>query len=278
MTDSACVGMIAGYGCFPKIAAKVLRARGLRVVATAVHGEADQDLDSHVDEILWLGAGQLKSGLKFFKKHGVESLIMAGKVRKIHLFKNFKPDTKAISILWKLPDYRDDTILNAIADYFESNGIPLLSQVECDPAMVAREGVIAGGKTDKKALESAQFGFGQAKAIAGLDIGQTIVVERKAVLAVEAIEGTDEAIRRGGSLGSGKAVVIKVAKPGQDPRFDVPAVGPDTIEEMKEHGCRLLAVEADWTLLLDRERLIEDAERAGIQVVALEGRDNDKRN
>jgi hypothetical protein len=221
--------MIAGYGCFPKIAAQVLRARGCRVVATAVHGEASRDLDSYVDEILWLGAGQLKTGLRFFQKHGAKSLIMAGKVRKLHLFRNFRPDTAAIGILWKLPDYRDDTILNAIADYFDSRGIPLLSQIECDPAMVAREGVIAGGSPDSKALESARFGFKQAKAIAGLDIGQTVVVERKAVLAVEAIEGTDEAIRRGGSLGSGKAVVVKVAKPGQDPRFDVPAVGPDTI-------------------------------------------------
>ena len=263
------IGLIAGYGRFPLIAADALKARGLRVVAAAVKGEADQAVQEHVDACTWLAVGRLRAALAFFRKHGCKKLLMAGKVRKVHLFRNFLPDMAAMKLLASLKDWRDDTILAAIADFFEEKGMPFLSQLEVAPSLVAPEGVIAGPRPDAKVQKEMRFGFRHAKAIAGLDVGQTVVVERQAVLAVEAIEGTDEAIRRGGALGAGRAVVVKVAKPCQDPRFDVPAVGPDTIRTMAEAGCRWLAVEAGWVLLLERERLIAEAERAGIGVYGI---------
>ncbi len=275
MSEAPTIGLIAGYGRFPLIAAEVLKRRGRRVVAAAVKGEADAEVERRVDACKWLAVGRLKAALAFFRKHGCERLLMAGKVRKVHLFRNFFPDSEAVRLLAGLQDWRDDTILAAIAGFFEDNGMPLLSQLEVEPGLVAPAGVIAGRAPDAKTLAAMRFGFRHAKAVAGLDVGQTVVVENNAVLAVEAIEGTDAAIARGGSLGAGRAVVVKVAKPEQDPRFDVPAVGPDTIRTMADAGCRWLAVEAGWVLLLERERLVAEAARAGIGVFGLAAEDAD---
>ncbi|RME86904.1 MAG: LpxI family protein [Zetaproteobacteria bacterium] len=253
----------------PRLAAEALRRRGVRVVAAAVREEADAALAEAVDEIRWLSVGQLGAARRFFAEQGCQDLVMAGKVRKVHLFRNFRPDLDAMGLLWKLKDWRDATILSAIVRYFEERGFRWLSQLEIDPALVAPQGAIAGRAPDAKTLRWMQAALAQAKALAGMEIGQTIVVKQGTVLAVEAAEGTDEAIRRGGRLGGGEAIVVKAARPDQDPRFDVPGVGVGTIRAMAESGCRWLAVEAGMTLLLERERMVEEAARASIGIYGL---------
>ena len=269
-TESNKIGLIAGYGSFPLELATVLKSAGYEIHTTAVREETSPDIESVSDSVVWLRVGQVGGMIKAFKAAGVERVVMAGKVRKLHLFRNFRPDWVAVKALMRVVDRRDDTLLNTVADLLHENGITLLSQVEHAGEMLAGKGLLFGPKPRSEQVRDMDFGFEQAKGIAGLDIGQTIVVQDGAVLAVEAIEGTDEAIRRGGGLGNGKAIVVKVAKPEQDLRFDVPAIGPDTLRTMHESGCKAIAVEAGLTLLLERELLAETADRFGITVFGLE--------
>ncbi|TLS67272.1 LpxI family protein [Mariprofundus erugo] len=260
------IGLIAGYGHFPLELAQALAEAGFEVHTVAAKEETSKEIEALTASTCWLHVGQIGGMIKAFKKAGVEQVVMAGKIRKLHLFRNFRPDLTAMKGLLRLKDRRDDSILNTIADLLAEEGLTLIEQTLYAGPMLAGEGIIAGPAAGKKRLPDISFGFSQAKVIAGLDIGQTIVVQEQAVLAVEAIEGTDEAIRRGGALGSGKAAVIKVAKPNQDLRFDVPAVGPDTLDVMRASGCNLLAVEAGKTLIIDRCRFIELADQYGISV------------
>lgn len=259
------IGLIAGYGHFPLELAQSMRAAGLEIHTVAVREEASADIEQLSSSICWLSVGQLGGMIKAFKKAGVEQVVMAGKVRKLHLFRGFRPDLTAVQALLRMKDRRDDSVLNTIATLLAEKGLTLIDQTRYAGAMLAGEGHLVGPDAAKRQGDIL-FGFEQAKVIAGLDIGQTIVVKDKAVLAVEAIEGTDEAIRRGGDLGGGKAAVIKVAKPNQDMRFDVPAVGPDTLQVMKASGCNVLAVEAGKTLMIERERLFEMAEKLKISI------------
>ena len=264
------LGLIAGYGSFPLELAEELTGQGIEIHVVAVREETSPDIERYAASVCWLHVGQVGGMLKAFKAVGVTQAIMAGKVRKLHLFRNFRPDLTAIKGLAGLLDRRDDTIMNAVADLLAKGGIQLLSQLTYAGDMLAGSGHMFGPKPGKEALKDMEFGLQQASGIAALDIGQTVVVQNCAVLAVEAIEGTDEAIRRGGELGSGKAVVIKVAKPNQDVRFDVPAIGPDTLEAMHASGCKALAVQADLTLILDREKFAQRAKRLRISVCGLE--------
>ncbi|MFQ5519542.1 MAG: LpxI family protein, partial [Mariprofundus sp.] len=182
----------------------------------------------------------------------------------------FRPDLTAMKGLMRLKDRRDDSIMNTIADLLAESGLTLIEQTLYAGDMLATAGHLAGPVVKKRDSDMA-FGFEQAKAIAGFDIGQTVVVQDQAVLAVEAIEGTDEAIKRGGGLGNGKAAVIKVAKPNQDLRFDVPAVGPDTLETMFAAGCNLLVVDAAKTLMIERQRFFDLANKYGIAVYGYSG-------
>jgi len=264
------LGLIAGYGTFPLELAAVLKAQGIEVHAVAVREEASPDIEKYASSVRWLHVGQVSGMLKAFKAVSVERVIMAGKVKKLHLFRNFRPDFTALKELTALPDRRDDTIMNAIAGLLAKEGIQLLSQLSYAGDMLAGSGHLFGPEPGKAALRDMAFGFQQATGIAALDIGQTVVVQNRAVLAVEAIEGTDEAIRRGGMLSNGKAVVIKVAKPDQDVRFDVPAIGPDTLEVMHVSGCRVLAVQGGLTLILERDKFAQLASHLRISVSGLE--------
>lgn len=264
------IGLIAGYGHFPLELAQALTAAGFEVHTVAAKEETSKEIEALTASTCWLHVGQIGGMIKAFKKAGVEQVVMAGKIRKLHLFRNFRPDLTAMKGLLRLKDRRDDSILNTIADLLAEEGLTLIDQTLYAGPMLAVQGMIAGPAVNKR-LPDIRFGFSQAKVIAGLDIGQTIVVQELAVLAVEAIEGTDEAIRRGGALGGGKAAVIKVAKPNQDLRFDVPAVGPDTLEVMRASGCNLLAVEAGKTLMIERRRFVELADRYGISVYGYSG-------
>ncbi|HKI62253.1 MAG TPA: UDP-2,3-diacylglucosamine diphosphatase LpxI [Mariprofundaceae bacterium] len=259
------IGLIAGYGHFPLELAEHLKQAGYEVHAVAAKEEASSEIESLVASTCWLHVGQIGGMIKAFKRAGVDQVVMAGKVRKLHLFRNFRPDMTAVKGLLRMKDRRDDTILITIADILAEAGLSLRSQIEYAGDMLAVDGHIAGPAA-KKRNKDIEFGFSQAKDIAGLDIGQTIVVQDQAVLAVEAIEGTDAAIRRGGELGSGKAAVIKVAKPNQDLRFDVPAVGPDTLETMHASGCNLLVIESGITLIIERQRFMQLATDLNISV------------
>jgi len=190
-------------------------------------------------------------------------------VQKLHLFRNFRPDFVAMKALLSMKDKRDDSILLKITELLAEAGIEVISQVQYASEMLAQEGLLYGPKLSKKQWADMQFGVQQACGIAALDIGQTVVVQNTAVLAVEAIEGTDEAIKRGGALGNGKAVVVKVAKPNQDLRFDVPAIGPDTLTTMNQAGCNAIAVQAASTLLIERHKLSSEAKRLGISIYGM---------
>jgi len=260
------IGLMAGYGAFPLELAKSLQARGIAVHTVAAREETFPEIEQYCASTCWLHVGQLGGMIKAFKTAGVESMVFAGKVQKLHLFRNFRPDLTAIKTLALLPDRRDDTIMNAITNEVAKAGIIVRSQVEFAGDMLAGEGLLFGPKPSAKVRDDIAFGYRQAAGIAALDIGQTVVVRHGAVLAVESIEGTDEAIRRGGGFGNGKAVVVKVAKPSQDLRFDVPAFGADTLETMHASGCATLAVQADLTLMIEKQRIAELAKKYAITV------------
>jgi len=259
------IGLIAGYGHFPLELAVSLAAEGFEVHTVAAREEANPQIEKLTTTTCWLHVGQIGGMIKAFNRAGVKQVVMAGKVRKLHLFRNFRPDLTALKGLMRLKDRRDDSILNTISELLAEGGLTLIDQTRYAGDMLAGEGHLAG-PVAKKQHADVSFGFAQAKGVAGLDIGQTVIVQNQAVLAVEAIEGTDEAIKRGGKLGNGKAAVIKVAKPNQDLRFDVPAVGPDTIETMHACGCTLLVVEAGKTLMIERQRFFELADQYGVSV------------
>jgi hypothetical protein len=260
------IGLIAGYGMFPLEVIGQLKARGYIVHVVAAKEETSPDIEAVADSVCWLHVGQIGGMIKALQKAGVREVIMAGKVRKLHLFRNFRPDLVALGALLRLPDRKDDTLMLEITRLLAEGGIHLRSQVALAGDMLAGEGHLFGPKASKSVLQDMSFGSTQARGIAALDIGQTVVVQQGAVLAVEAIEGTDEAIQRGGTLGNGKAVVVKVAKPQQDLRFDVPAIGPDTLRTMHEHGCVALAIQAGTTLLIERHKLAELARQWRISI------------
>lgn len=269
MNQNRPIGLIAGYGVFPFEMAQALQNCGFDVHVIAAKEETFPEIDQYAASVTWLHVGQLGAMIKALQSHDVQEVVMAGKIRKVHLFRNFRPDLVTVKAMLKLPDRKDDSIMLAIAQLLQDAGIHLISQVKYVEQMIAHEGHLFGPKASKKQRLDMAFGLSQAKAIAALDIGQSIVVQQQAVLAVEAIEGTDEAIKRGGEWGNGKAVVVKVAKPNQDLRFDVPAFGPDTIETMAASGCQALAVQAGCTLIIERDRTASLAKQHGISVYGL---------
>jgi UDP-2,3-diacylglucosamine hydrolase len=265
-----CLGLVAGYGEFPLELVRAFKEAGLVVHVVAVHEETSPQIEEMADSVCWLHVGQVGGMIRAFKQTGVSEVVLAGKVRKLHLFRNFRPDLTAITALMKLKDRRDDTIMMAVIDLLAKEGMTVIPQTRYAQSMLAGSGHLCGPKPDKGMLQDAAFGFTQAKGIAALDIGQTVAVRDQAVLAVEAIEGTDAAIRRGGELGGSRVTIVKVAKPEQDQRFDVPAVGPDTLEAMAASGCICLAVESGLTLLLQRARLADLAKQHRITVVGIQ--------
>ena len=268
MSKSKRIGLVAGYGAFPLELAQTLKNHGYAVHVAAIQEEASKDIERIADTVAWVSVGQIKKLIKTMQSRDVTELIFAGKVQKIHLFRNFKPDLLAAKILFQAKDKKDDSLMLGIVKALADKGITVCSQTEFAGDMLAGEGHLFGPKPTEQMLKDMQFGFPQAKAIAGLDIGQTIVVKDEAVLAVEAIEGTDEAIKRGGALGKSDVTVIKVAKPNQDLRFDVPAMGVGTLETMATSGCTAIGIETGQTLLIEKDKLADTANRLGISVVA----------
>ncbi len=259
------IGIIAGNGRFPVLVADEAKKTGYRVIVCAIEQEAEPSLERLSDAFCWVKVGELKKLSHFFKREGVHEAIMAGKIEKVRFFKeNVRLDLDMMKVLMKLKDHKDDSLLGGIANYLFGQGITLLDSTCLLKRFMPGPGVLGKRKPSKSVMENITFGFEMAKKISGADIGQTVVVKKKTVLAAEAIEGTDEAIRRGGALGRGKIIVVKVAKPNQDMRFDVPAVGLRTLEELTAAKAEAFAFEAYKTLFIGMDIFVEKANRAGI--------------
>ena len=258
------IGLIAGNGAFPRIVAEGLRVRGLAVVAVAHDGETDPALRTLVDTFLSLPVGQLDRMIAYLKSAGVTEVVMAGGVKKENLF-HIQPDARCAALLGRLASKGDDALLVAFADELGREGITVRSATDYLPELIASAGEMTRPLLPRE-LKEIRFGWPIAKAIGQMEIGQCVVVRDGVVLAVEAIEGTSAAIRRGGAFAEG-SVVIKVCKPQQDLRFDLPVVGIETIAAMKAVAARVLAVEAGCTLLFDRTQMLEAARMADIAVI-----------
>lgn len=263
------IGLIAGGGQFPLLFARAARKRGRAVVAAAHVNESDPSLASEVDHLCWVKLGQLGKIINHFKKNGVTEAVFAGAITKTRIFKDVLPDFKGLSLWNKIDARQDDAILRAVAQTLEQEGIRVLASTIYLEHLLFPAGVLTRRKPSAGEVEDIRFGWNIAREIGRLDIGQCVVVRDRTVLAVEAIEGTDAAIRRGGKLADRGAVVVKLKKPGQDFRFDLPATGSATIATLAEVGGRVLAVEAGQSLLFDREAMILAADQAGISVVGV---------
>jgi DUF1009 family protein len=238
-----------------------------KIIAAAFTNETDPVLAQHVDLIEWMRVGQLNRLLKFFNQNKVHHAIMAGQIAPKNLF-DLRPDVKALMLLGKLKQRNAESIFAAIADELINVDVDLLPATTFLEDSLATAGLIAGAKLSRQEEEDVDLGWQMAKEIARLDIGQTVIVKNGTVVAVEAFEGTNEAIRRGGTLAREDAVMVKVAKPNQDMRFDAPVIGVETIRVAAEARLRVIAVEAEKTLLLERDAIVDFAERAKISVVA----------
>ena len=259
-------GIIAGSGAYPLTLAREAREAGVaRIVAAAFQNETDPALAALVDEIEWMRVGQLGRMLSFLKNSGASDAVMAGQIHPSNLF-DLRPDMKALVLLAKLPRRNAESIFGAIADELGKAGVKLLPATTFMEKHLAQIGHIAGPRLSRREDADVRFGFEIAKETSRLDIGQTVVVKGGTVLAVEAFEGTNKTIKRGGALGRKDAVVIKVSKPNQDFRFDVPVIGPHTLQTAREARIRVIGIEAGKTLLLEKETLLRAADEARISI------------
>ena len=261
------VGLIAGSGQFPLLFANAARQASVRVLAVGFEGETDPALSKYVDEFHLLRLGQLNRLVKTFRSAGITQAAMAGGINKTRLYSKIRPDWRAVRFLSRLRNRKDDSLLRALADELESEGILIQPSTIFLPELLAPEGILTRRKPNRREKADIAFGWTLAKAIGRLDIGQCLVVKDQAVLAVEGIDGTDATIMRGGRLCGEGAVIVKVSKPMQDLRFDVPAVGSDTIEVMKRVNARVLVLEAGKTVIFDRDKMIDVADSAGISIL-----------
>jgi len=262
------LGIIAGNGVYPQELTQAARKAGVKqIVAAAFVDETDRSIEKNADIVEWLRVGQLGRLLKFFRENKVRQAIMAGQIAPKNLF-DLRPDVKALVVLAKLKQRNAESIFTAIAGELKKTDIDLLPATTFMDDQLATAGLIAGSKLSRVEEDDVNLGWSVAKEIARLDIGQTIIVKNGTVLAVEAFEGTNDAIKRGGALAREGAVMIKVAKPNQDMRFDVPVIGVATIKVAAEAKLRVIAVEAGKTLLLERAEVVDLAQRARISIVA----------
>ena len=268
------LGLIAGNGRLPFLLAEAARARGVNLATVAIKEETDPALAQSVDRIAWFHVGQLTDMIAFLKSAGCKDVVMAGQLRLRHVFGDWealKADPLVLEQLALMADRRGESILGAIADVLEKSGLNLREATLLLDDHLARPGALTKRELSEDERENVSFGWRMAKVISDLAIGQTVIVKRRAVVAVEAAEGTDAAIRRGGELGGEGTVVVKVSRPDQDLRFDFPVIGPSTIEALVAAGALVLAMEAGKTLVIDRDEICRLADDAGIAIVALDG-------
>jgi len=265
------IGLIAGNGTFPLLFARAAKGEGFDVVAVAHQGETPVELADCVDHLTWIKVGQLDTIIRTFQAHGVRRAVMAGGIHKAALLEHFAPDERGQRFLARLTQWSDDTLLRGVAEELEGEGIAVVESTLFLTSLLTPEGPLTARRPDAAEWRDIEYGLAVAKGIGAWDVGQTVVVKSRMVLAVEALEGTDAALRRGGGLGRGGAVAVKVSKPKQDLRFDVPAVGPATAAVCGDAGIAVLALEAGRTLLLERAALVAAADAAGLAIVGVRG-------
>jgi DUF1009 family protein len=266
------VGLIAGAGELPIIIASDAKARGYRVVTVALENIASPGLAEVSDVIKWVNPGRFGEMIDTLKSNSVDKVLMAGKVQKSLLYKSkIVPDMRGVKLLLSIINKGDDVILKAIKKELAGEGMEIIDTMTFSPGLVTPAGCLTKKRPDEDEWKDIGYGWKIAKEIGRLDIGQTVVVKGRSVAAVEAVEGTDAAILRAGELVGEGAVVVKISKPQQDMRLDVPAVGLNTIEVMRGVGAAVLAVEAGKSIIVDRERVIKEAEAAGIKIVGVTG-------
>lgn len=263
------LGIIAGKGVYPRILAESAKKQGVkRVFAVAFRGETDRRINQVADEVAWIRLGLLGAMLDAFRKSGVKKAVMAGQITPTHLF-NLRMDRAMLDLLGRLQQRNADTIFGALADEMAKIGIELMPAYLFMESSMPAPGLLTKKAPTDRERQDIELGLKVAKTTSGLEVGQTVVVKEGTILAVEAFEGTDKAIRRAGKLGGKGAVVVKVAKKGHDMRFDIPVVGMRTLKSLRKAKISAIALEAGRTILLERERVIAEADRLGISMIAV---------
>ena len=262
------LGLIAGNGRFPFLVLEGAKRAGAEVAVAAIREETDPAIESLNDRVMWVGIGQLGKMLRFFKDEGVDKAIMAGQVKHVQIFSRAIPDVRMLKMLLRLPRRNTDALIGAVANELASEGIELIDSTSFLQDELPQPGTLTKRQPDERERSDIEYGLEIARGIAGMDLGQTIVVRERACVAIEAMEGTDAVIRRAGELVRGRLTVVKIAKPDQDMRFDVPVVGVPTIETMKTAGATCLCLTAGKTLMFDRKEMISLANKYKIAIVA----------
>ena len=262
-------GLIAGNGQFPFLVLEGARRAGAEVAVAAIREETDPEIERIADRLIWVGIGQLGKMLRFFKTEGVEQAMMAGQVKHVQIFSRAIPDVRMLKMLLRLPRRNTDALIGAVAGELASEGIELIDSTYFLKDNLPQPGTLTRRAPDESELGNMEYGRQIAREIGRLDLGQTIVIRDRACVAIEAMEGTDAVIRRAGQLVRGRLTVVKIAKPDQDMRFDVPVVGVPTVESMKEAGATCLCLTAGMTLIFDRAEMIKQANRNKIAIVAV---------
>ena len=269
MLNSAGWGLIAGNGRFPFLVLEGARSQGIDMAVIALKEEASPELEKLAKRLHWVGLGELSKAIELMQREGVKQAVMAGQVKHSKIFSAIRPDWKLAKLLFSLPRKNTDSLLGAVAKVLEEEGIHLVDSTTFLKPLLPAAGVLTRRKPNEQESADMEYGLGIARHIAARDIGQTVVISDSACVAVEAMEGTDETIARAACFAQGKPlVVVKVSKPRQDMRFDVPVVGLPTVESMKQAGATALAIDATRTLLFDRAQLLEAADSAGIAIQA----------
>lgn len=267
------IGLIAGGGQFPILFAKKAAEKGYKVCAAAYINEASRELEKYVDAIEWLHLGQVGKLLKFLRKYDVKQAVMMGSVKKTKIFTDIKPDFKAIAFIATKKHTHDDSILSSFADLLEKEGVSVVPSTFLLPDLISPKGCWTRKKPDNAELKDIRIGWSIAKEIGRLDIGQCVVVSNGTILAVEGADGTDETIKRGASIAGKGAVVVKLSKPNQDSRFDLPSSGAETIRVMAQHHASVLVLEAGRSISFDRELMVALADTHKISIVAMDDDD-----
>jgi len=263
------LGLIAGNGKFPFLVLESARKAGASIAVAAIRQETDPEIERLAERITWVGIGQLGKLLRFFKDEGVEKAIMAGQVKHVQIFSRAIPDVRTLKMLLRLPRRNTEALIGAVASELASEGIELIDSTYFLKDHLPQPGPLTVREPDERERGDIEYGLEVAHEIARLDLGQTIVIRDRACVAIEAMEGTDAVIRRAGQLVNGRLTVVKIAKPDQDMRFDVPVVGVPTIESMIESRASCLCVTAGKTLMFDRDEMINLASKNKIAIVAV---------
>jgi UDP-2,3-diacylglucosamine hydrolase len=262
-------GLIAGNGKFPFLVLEGARRAGESLSVAAIREETDPEIERIAERVIWIGIGQLGKMIRFFKREGVEQAIMAGQVKHVQIFSGALPDVRMLKMLLRLPRRNTDALIGAVADELASEGIELIDSTYFLQDHLPQAGVLTRRAPNERERGDIEYGLEVAREIARLDLGQTIVVRSRACVAIEAMEGTDATVRRAGELARGRLTVVKVAKPDQDMRFDVPVVGVPTIQTMIEAGATCLSITAGKTLIFDKDEMLRLANEMRISVLAV---------